>query len=109
VKRPVLVLLAGTLLNFGALGAPAHAAPAAGDAPAVTAAAHQLGDTPDHYHRDRDRDRWRHRDRDDDWWYRDHDDDWWHDGDHHHDRDRDDEHHHGRQHCGGGLVVICLL
>jgi len=103
VKRPILVLLAGALLNFGVLGAPAHAATTgpAGAAPATVV-------TPAHH--DHDGDWYHHRYRDRDWHHRDYD----HDGDRddYHDRYREhDDHseHHGRQHCGGGLIVVCLL
>ena len=101
MKRPILVLLAGSLLSLGlGAGAPAHAASVdtlAGSAPAAAPV------NPAHH--DHDRDWYHHRSRDHDW--RDHDGD----DDDYHDRyrDRDDSHHHGRQHCGGGLVVICLL
>jgi hypothetical protein len=105
VKRPILVLLAGALLNIGlGGGAPAGAATtdsvtgARSATTAVTPAHDHDGDWYHHRYRDRD---WRHHDHDGD------DDDWYH----HRYRDRDDDHsrHNGRQHCGGGLIVVCLL
>lgn len=113
MKRPILVLLAGTLLNLGAgAGAPAHAATteSVGTSPAtvVTPAHDRDGDWYHHRYRDRD---WHHRGHDRDWYHRDHDGD----RDDYHDRyrDRDDHdrdgYHNGRQHCGGGLIVVCLL
>jgi hypothetical protein len=106
VKRPILVLLAAGLLNFGIGGAPAHAA--TGDSATAARPAH---DSHGYRHRDRDQDHWYrdrdHRSRDRDHWSRDHDRGEWH----HHDRDHDgdDDGHDGRRdHCAG-LIVVCLL
>ena len=76
----------------------------------VVAPAHDRdGDRYHHRYRDRDRD-WHHRGHDGDWYHRDHDGDRDDYHDRYRDRDRDDDgHHNGRQHCGGGLIVVCLL
>lgn len=113
MKRPILVLLAAALLNFApGVVAPAHAAPADSDSAAATPVRHDDGGWYHHRYRDRGDDWYRREHRDGHDWYhhdRDRDRDDYHDRYRDHDHDRDRGEHHGRQHCGGGLIVICLL